>query len=195
MKKKSVLIRLILIAFFSSIIFSCTAPTDLTSWKDATYNKKFSKVLVVALIKDLEFRKAYENQLVYALKTEGVTAASSLTLLPYNEPVTKSDLDKLVTDGKFDGLMILKYQGTKTIDVVRSSYYDYYSDWYGYQRGPAYIERHQTVKMENILFSVEQKKAVWAGQTKTRNAWNADELAKSVSDEIIISLKEEKLIK
>jgi len=195
MKKKSVLIKLILIAFFSTVIFSCTAPTYLTSWKDATYNKKFTKVLVVALIKDLEYRKAYENHLVSALKSSGVSAATSLTLLPYNEPVTKSDLDKLVTDGKYDGLMILKYKGTKTTDVVRSGYYDYYSDWYGYQSGPAYIEHHQTVKMENILFSVEQKKAVWAGQTKTLNAWNADELAKSVSDEIILSLKEEKMIK
>jgi hypothetical protein len=189
MKKKKVLIKLILIAFFSSLIFSCTAPTDLTSWKDANYNKQFKKMLVVALIKDLEFRKAYENQLVSSLKLEGVSASSSLTQLPYNDAVSKKDLEKLVDDGKYDGLMILKYQGTKTTDVVRANYYDYYYDWYGYQSGPAYIERHQTVKMENILFSVEKKKAVWAGQTKTHNAWNADELAKSVSDEIIISLK------
>lgn len=195
MKKKKVLINLILLAFFSTLIISCTAPTDLTSWKDANYNKQFSKILVVALIKDLDYRKAYENQLVSSLKLEGVNASASLPLLPYSEAVSKKDLEKLVDEGKYDGLMILKYKGTKTTDVIRSSYYDYYNDWYGYQRGPAYIERHQTVKMENILFSVEKKKAVWAGQTKTRNAWNAEELAKSVSDEIIISLREEKLIK
>ena len=195
MKKKKYLVILLLMVFFSSIFVSCTAPTDLTSWKDATYNKKFSKILVVALIKDLEFRKAYENQLTSALKLEGVTAATSLTLLPYNEAISKADLEKLVVDGKYDGLMILKYQGTKTTDVVRTTYYDYYWNWYDYQRGPAYIEQHKTVKMENILFSVEKKKPVWAGQTKTHNAWNADELAKSVSDEIIISLKEERLIK
>ena len=195
MKKKKVLFNIIVLVIFSSVLISCTAPTDLTSWKDANYNKKFNKILVVALIKDLEFRKAYENELVAELKENGVTASSSLNQLPYNEAVSKADLEKLVVDGKYDGLMILKYQGTKTTDFVRTNYYDYYWDWYGYQRGSAYIERHQTVKMENILFSVDKKKPVWAGQTKTLNAWNADELARSVSGEIIINLKEEKLIK
>jgi|WetSurMetagenome_2_1015567.scaffolds.fasta_scaffold11030_2 hypothetical protein len=194
MKKLNPYIKIILIFVSSAILYSCTAPTYLTNWRDATYTKQFKKILVVALIKDLEFRKAYEQNVTYALKEDRVTASISLNLLPYSEEVSKADLDRLVTDGKYDGLLIMKYEGTKTTDVVyNSSYYDYYWNWYsGY---PGYIERHKTVKMETILFSVEKKKPVWAGQTKTTNAWSADELAQSVADEIVANLKEEKLIK
>jgi hypothetical protein len=194
MNKLNFLSKFFLFVISSSILFSCTAPTYLTNWRDATYNKQFKKILVVALIKDLEFRKAYEENMTYAFKEAKVTANISLNLLPYSEEVSKADLDRLVTDGKYDGLLIMKYEGTKTTDVVyNSSYYDYYWNWYsGY---PGYVERHKTVKMETILFSVEKKKPVWAGQTKTTNAWSADELTQSVANEIIANLKEEKLIK
>jgi hypothetical protein len=194
MKKLNFITKFFFFVISSSILFSCTAPTYLTNWKDANYNKKFSKVLVVALIKDLEFRKAYEENVAYAFNEVGVKASKSLNLLPYGEEISKAELDRVVTEGKYDGLLILKYQGTKTTDVsYNSSYYDYYSNWYsGY---PGYVERYQTVKMEAILFSVEKKKPVWAGQTKTLNPWSADDLSRSVADEIIINLKEEKLIK
>jgi len=178
----------------SVIMFSCTAPTYLTNWRDANYTKKFNKILVVALIKDLEFRKAYEEKVSLALIEDSVTAIKSLNLLPYKDEISKADLEKVVVEGKYDGLMILKYGGTTTTDVsYNSSYYDYYHSWYGGYGG--YIERHKTVKMETILFSVEKKKPVWAGQTKTYDAWNADELAQSIATEIVANLKQESLIK
>jgi hypothetical protein len=194
MKKLKIISRFFLFVMIPVFIFSCTAPTYLTNWRDANYNTKFNKILVVALIKDLEFRKAYEEKVSLALFDDGVTAGKSLNLLPYKDEISKADLEKVVTDGKFDGLLIMKYKGTKTTDVsYNSSYYDYYHNWYGGYGG--YIERHKTVNMESILFSVEKKKPVWAGQTKTNDAWNADELAKSIAEEVVANLKLEKLIK
>lgn len=193
--KKNLVIELIILLTVPFIFFSCTASTDLVNWRDASYNKKFKKILVVALIKDMEFRKAYEGVVSQSLLADSVSASSSLNLLSYGSQISKSELDKVLIDGKYDGLMIMKYEGTKTTDIVRTNYYDYYGSWYNYQSGPAYIERHKTVNMETILFSVEKKKPVWAGQSKTRDAYSPYDLAQSVADEIVLNLKQEKLIK
>jgi hypothetical protein len=195
MKKLNYSVKIFLIFMSSFMLFSCTISTDLVNWRDASYNKKFKKILVVALIKDMEFRKAYEGVVSQSLLADSVSASGSLNLLSYSSQISKAELEKVLADGKYDGLMILKYEGTKTTDILRTNYYDYYGSWYGYQSGPAYIERHKTVNMETVLFSVEKKKAVWAGQSKTRDAYSPYDLAQSVADEIVLNLKGEKLIK
>lgn len=191
MKKLNLSIKIILIFIGSSILFSCTAPTDLTNWRDASYTKKFKKVLVVALIKDLEFRKAYEGYVSQGFIDEGITSQGSLNLLPFNSKISKADLETVLFDGKYDGLILMKYKGTNEGERVHS-YYDYYDSWYS---SPAYIEKYKIVNMETALFSVEKKKLVWVGESKTRYAYSADMLAQSIADEIILNLKEEKLIK
>lgn len=194
MKKLKILSGFFLFVIFSFVLSSCTAPTYITNWRDANYTGQFKKVLVVALIKDLEFRKAYENNLVSVLKENGVTGVASLNQLPYDKQISKSELEKVVTDGGYDGLLIMQYQGTKTTNEINYSYYDYYSRWYSGYPG-TYIESHKTVKMESRLFSADKKKPVWVGQTKTIDAYSAGELAKSVADEIVANLQSENLIK
>lgn len=191
MKKLIPSIKILLLFIGSTILFSCTAPTDLTNWRDASYTKKFKKILVVALIKDLEFRKAYEGYVSQGFIDEGITSQGSLNLLPFDSKISKGDLENVLFDGKYDGLMLIKYKGTKEGERVYN-YYDYYDNWYS---GPTYIEKYKTVNMESALFSVEKKKLVWVGESKTKYAYSADMLAQSVADEIIINLKEEKLIK
>jgi hypothetical protein len=191
MKKLNYFIKILIIFVFSFLMFSCTAPTDLNNWRDASYTKKFNKILVVALIKDLEFRKAYEGYVSQAFIDEGLTSKGSLNLLPFESKISKADLEKVLLDGKYDGLMLMKYQGSKEEERIYS-YYDYYDSWYS---SPTYIEKYKTVMMESALFSVEKKKLVWVGESKTRYAYSADMIAQSVADEIISNLKGENLVK
>jgi hypothetical protein len=191
MKKLNLSIKIFIIFMFSFILFSCTAPTDLTNWRDASYTKKFNKILVVALIKDMEFRKAYEGYVSQGFIDEGLTAKGSLNLLPFDSKISKAELDKVLTDGKYDGLILMKYKGSQESERVYQ-YYDYYDNWYS---SPVYIEKYKTVLMETALFSVEKKKLVWVGESKTKYAYSAEMLAQSVSDEIIANLRDEKLIK
>ncbi len=191
MCKLKIIIRSVLFVSLISFALSCSAPTDLNNWRDASYTKKFNKVLIVALIKDMEFRKAYEGYVSQAFIDEGLTAKGSLNLLPYDSKISKADLEKVLVDGKYDGLMLMKYQGTKEGERIYN-YYDYYESWYS---SPVYIEKYKTVMMESALFSVEKKKLVWVGESKTRYAYSSDILAQSVATEIIANLKGENLIK
>lgn len=191
MKKLNISIKIIFAFLLSSVVFSCTAPTNLTNWRDASYTKKFNKVLVVALIKDLEFRKAYEGYVSQGFLDEGITSKGSLNLLPFESKISKAELEKVLIDGKYDGLLLMKYKGSSEENRVYN-YYDYYDGWYS---SPVYIEKHKTVLMESALFSVDKKKLVWVGESKTRYAYSADMLASSVADEIILNLKDENLIK
>ncbi len=191
MKKLIYSMKIFLIFIVSLMFFSCSAPTDLANWRDASYTKKFKKILVVALIKDLEFRKAYEGYVSQGFIDEGLTAQGSLNLLPFDSKISKAELEKVLLEGKYDGLMLIKYKGTKQ-DEKLYNYYDYYDSWYS---SPYYIEKYKTVNMESALFSVEKKKLIWVGESKTKYAYSAEMLAQSVADEIIKNLKEEKLIK
>lgn len=191
MKKLNPYIKIIFIFIVSVSMFSCSASTNLTNWRDASYTKKFKKVLVVALIKDLEFRKAYEGYVSQGFINDGVTSSGSLNLLPFDSKISKSDLEKVLVDGKYDGLLLMKYKGTKEGERIYQ-YYDYYDSWYS---SPYYAEKYKEVLMESALFSVEKKKLVWVGESKTRYAYSSYMLAQSVAEEIISNLKDENLIK
>lgn len=189
--------NLVAIPILSIFLYSCSAPTEITSWKDLAFGKaKLKKILVLALIKDMEFRKTYEDKMTTMLVSKGISAASGFKLLELNERISKKELDKLLNDGKYDGLLMLKYESTKKTKTYfpGTTYYDYFIGGLNIVSLPGYFESHKTVIMESILFSVNKKKAVWAAETRTKDAVNAHDLAKSLSEEIIDSLMEDGII-
>jgi hypothetical protein len=185
------------IIFFSFLSVYCTAPTSITTWKDPSFKSTFKKVLVVALVKDLEFRKAYEENLAYDLTREGIFSTTSLDLLSYSNKISKKELEQVLKDGKYDGLLAVKYKGTKTSKIYYPSYsyYDYYNSWSNDVSAPGYVENYKTVLVETTLFSVQMNKAVWVGSAKTYDARSAGELAYSLSAEVIAGLIDDNMIK
>ncbi len=197
MKTIKLFFGFILIIFFSFLSIYCTAPTSITTWKDPSFTGKFKKILVVALVKDLEFRKAYEENLAYELSREGIFSTTSLYLLSYSNKISKKELEQVLIDGKYDGLLAVKYKGTKTSKIYYQSYsyYDYYNNWSNDISAPGYVENFKTVLVEATLFSVQKNKAVWVGAAKTYDARSAGELAFSLAAEVIANLKDDNMIK
>lgn len=193
MKRYFAALIVILILF---IIESCSAPTYVTSWSDPNFKgKNVKKVLVIALVNDLDYRKAYEDALVKELKSDGVNALRSLEVLNFTKKYTDEEFGKLLNDGNYDGLLTVKYVDTDVKKRIHPSvtFFDYY--WGTVYRYPAYVEKHKTVKMEVSLFSPHSRTPIWYATTKTYDAYGIDDLASSLADEITVNLSESGFIK
>ena len=63
---------------------ACMSPTTkFTSlWKDETYQGRPGKIFVVSVFPDPNTRKIFEDEFVNALKTRGIDAVASFTVMP-----------------------------------------------------------------------------------------------------------------
>ena len=190
-------IKLIFIFLFPVFIQSCTASSYITDWRDPSFSGKIRKVMVVALIKDFEYRLAYETQITDILKEAGVEAESSMNLFGLETKITKDELISILKKGGFDAMLAVKYTGSKsyTTFVPYGSFYNWYSSGFDYMYSSGYIEKHTQVNTEAILFTKKSENAVWFASLKTINAYSRENLAKSLASEIGKSLIDNAIIK
>jgi len=195
--KKILLINIIvLIPVF--IFSSCSTSTTITSWNENTLQEnRFTKILVMVLIKDLEYRTVLENQISNELNKSGITSVQSLKILSPIEKYSKDDFDTLLQKNNFDAMLTVKYEGSIVENIKRDGlkYYKYYRKFYKPLRRKGYIESHKTIILESILFSAITENSVWVATTKTKDSSDAEDLALSVSHTIIKDLIKNKLIK
>jgi hypothetical protein len=193
-----ILIVYIILAFFLLAFSSCSTSTSIFSWRENTGNEnKFRKILVLVLIKDLEYRAEFEKSITSKLNKYGIYAVKSLDLMSPVERYSKDNFDTLLQKNNFDGLLTLKYEGSVEEKSKRDGikYYQYYRKFFKPIRRKGYIISHKTVIMESVLFSTLNDNYVWAATTKTKDSSDAEDLANSVSDEIINDLQNKKIIK
>ena len=113
-----------IILFFTAIsisiyFYSCSAFVQMTSWKDPnSTGTKFSKIMVIAVVKDLAYKKAYEYETVKSLKEAGVNAIPSMEVFSPNEDYSEKEMIDIVKNNNIDGVLTLKYTGTKISQIV-----------------------------------------------------------------------------
>jgi len=184
----------IIAVFIFMSLTSCSAPTYISSWRDPDFNGKISKVMVVALVKDFDYRKSYEYNIAALIERAGLGVEASLDIFGVEKIPDANALVSELEKGKFDALLVVKYAGSKSY----TTYTPYFYDWYGYGYNsiysPGYYERHRSVKTEALLFAENSEKAVWFGKMQTINAYNMSELAKSLAEKIMEDLKYNQLI-
>jgi hypothetical protein len=174
-------------------MFACGPSTKLEkSWADPTFNttttKPFTKVLIIAPLKDASSQRSAEDKIAKQLK-QGV-GVQSYTYLSIADSVKEVVDAKLLKDG-FDGIitMQLKEVEKSTSYVQGTSYGGYgYRGYYGYgSYSPGYYEENKTFMVETNLFSIRENKLLWSGTTSSLNPTSFDK----TMDEIIYTIKYE----
>lgn len=195
---KIILYYILVFVFFPMIFSSCSTSTSIYSWKESTESEnKYGKILVMVLVKDLEYRAAIEKQMCSKLNKYGIYALKSLDFISPIEKYSKDTFDTLLQKNNFDGLLTLKYEGSIEEKAKKDGvkYYQYYRKFFKPLRRKGYIISHKTVIMESVLFSTLNENYVWAATTKTKDSSDAEDLAGSVSEAIINDLLNNKIIK
>ena len=186
-------IKLFLPLSLIGLLFACSPSTKLEkSWADPSFNatttKPYTKVLIIAPLKDASSQRSAEDKIAKQLK-QGV-GVQSYTYLSIADSVKEVVDAKLLKDG-FDGIieMHLKEVEKSTSYVQGSSYGGYgYRGYYGYgSYSPGYYTEDKTFMVETNLFSIRDNKLLWSGTTSSLNPTSFDKTI----DEIINTIKYE----
>ena len=184
--------------FLLPVIFqSCTASSYITDWRDPSFSGEVKKVMVVALMKDFEYRLSYETEIANILKEAGVDAETSMNLLGVETKLCKEVLIYILEKGNFDAMLAVKYTGSKSYTTYSpfGSFYNWYSSGFDYMYSSGYVERHTQVNTEAILYTKKSENAVWFASLETINAYSREDLTKSLALKIANSLIDNAIIK
>jgi len=181
------------------ILFACGSATKLEkSWADPSFNanmKPFTKILVIAPLRDVNSQRIAEDKIVMELK-KGVVGVQSYSYLQPSDTAVTLVESKLKNDG-FDGIILMHLttveksmsynQGTS----YYGGYYGYrgygYGGYYGGGYAPGYYSEDKTFMVETNFYSISDRKLLWSGTTSTLNPTSLDKTL----DQIIYAIKYE----
>lgn len=211
-------IKLLVTVFALFFLWSCSTTMEYTWTKENFQGKKFDKVLVMAITRNLESRTLFEYTAVEYLKESGVNAMNSInvfTPVEKFEDLNEKEIESRIKNGGYDAVLITSLidVNTRDVRVVQSGpyypfAYDYgygYSYWgfiygnYSHMYMPEYYREEKNYVLETRLYDVnegDQKEAiVWAGQSSLTDPSSADSASKQFTKKLVKTLIETGKIK
>src|SRR4030095_539102 len=220
--KKMKFLTGILILFLIAI-YACTSSSEMNAtWKSPTYKgKKFNKIVVLAIHKDLVIRSTVEKEVVKQLSSYKRNAISGSNIIDLAK-LEKGDDDKLSEKSKeylrgifkessIDAALVIALKDVKESEhyVPGSTYYTpYYSPYAGYgsfygyywssynmYSTPGYMEKTTQVFLVSNLYDITTEELVWSGQSETVNPTSISDFSKSYSYLLVTELVNKKIVK
>jgi hypothetical protein len=189
------------------LMTACGPSTKLEkSWADPSFNanmKPFTKLLVIAPLRDQNSQRIAEDKIVSKLKA-GTTGIQSYSYLQPGDTALTLVESKLKKDG-IDGVILMRLttiekslsynQGTS----YYGGYYGYrgygYGGYYGAGYSPGYYSEDKTFMVETNFYSISDRKLLWSGTTSTLNPTSLDQTLNQIIQSIQYELKKKGLIK
>jgi hypothetical protein len=185
------------------LLGACGSNTEMVNaWKDPTAApRRFNKVLVVYISKDVGLRRAAEDQLAQRV---GSHAVAAYTVLPDSLLVDRTKAKAWVKEAGFDGAVVMRPvsvdQETTYVPgqayVVPSHYgsmWGYWGPGWDYAYDPGRVEQDQVLTVEANVYSVADDKLVWASRTKTYNPESVVKLVDEIVDATVKEMKKQKV--
>ena len=197
-------------AFTTLLIFvlgSCSSSELVSTWKDEefTKNNKFHKLLVIAIGKNEDRQKLFENLFKKNLEAENVEAVKSYPILGPNRKLLKQEVLKLVSDLNVDGVLITHLKNTEVEGAYSpniptqmsgsnlGSMYTYYNSAYEYVHTPGSYQQKIKVYLETRLFDVKEERLVWSAVSATIDPDNVRDAIEEIQALIIDQMKADQL--
>lgn len=166
------------------------------------------KVLVIVAIKQSTTRKVAEDKAVSLIEAGGEAhAVPSYTFLPENELNDKEAAKARITPMDFDGVIVIRYAGSKDRIKYDSENSDgespgpwySYQDFWGFYGGVGAVYNATTsndlyVYLETTFYSLKNNQLIWAGITESKNPKNPAKVVSEISEETIKYLQKQGLI-
>jgi hypothetical protein len=185
-----------------ALIFSACASTTLDmTWRDPTYEgRPFTKVMVIGSTDNPDNRRIFEGIVVSELKSRGVEAVASYTLIPNEADVKRDKVVEAAKASGVDSVLSTRLVGvdTKTAEVPGQSpgagdldLYRYYSPM---EPQTTIRQDYQVANLESNLFDARTGKMVWWGRSQTFPTTDIGRVSRELGENVIKSLKSAKLL-
>lgn len=192
----------------SLLIAGGCAATKLTNvWRDPTYSgEAFRTVLVMGASQETGIRRIFEDEFAAKLKSVGVIAVPSYTLIPEDGQADRPTLDAAIAKARAQGVLVTRllrverhtqYSPGSVMAVPAVGYHrnfhGYYSSvWVQYSAPQRYD--YDIVVLETNLWRPEKGALVWSGTTESFARSDVRRATQEFADVIIKALQEQRLI-
>jgi hypothetical protein len=175
------------------------ASTTLTSvWRDPSYKgAPLRRVLVMGISEETGIRRIFEDEFSAKLRSVGVEAVPSYTLIPRDGPAERAVLDAAIEKAGAQGVLITRLLrierrtnyapgyvwGVPAVGYYRNFHGYYSSAWVHYAPPQAYD--YDIVALETNLWSPRQGELIWSGITESFAPSNVRQSTREFADVII----------
>jgi len=197
-------------SLLAALLASACASTNFSStWrapdaKPGTFKGK--KVVAVFVSQDEALRRGVEETLAVELNKRGAEGVPAYEIIPTPEIKDEAKAKARITEAGAAGVVALRLVGREQeVSGSAGGYYaaaPYTGVWggyWGYGWGgiydPGYLRTDTILHVETLVYSLEQNKLVWAGQSKTTNPSNVDAFIKDLVGKVAAEMKKSGLIK
>ena len=156
------------------------------------------KVCGLVISKNEALRRSAEDAMAREISAHGAQGVPAYTLFDAAEIKDQAKVRAKLESLGFSGIVVMRLAGKETRvnyspAVYTGPYYGsfwggYWGYGWGYANSPGYITTDQVVKVETLVYSLEQDKLVWAGVSRTVDPTKIDsfigEIAKAVANQM-----------
>ncbi len=197
----------IVTAILSLVLSSC-ASTELShTWRDPSYDSgPLNRLLVVAVRKNQETRRAWEDAFAAALSRHGVDVTPSYHLFPETLPDTGL-IGTVTRDRSFDGIVLIGRVSVKSVQGVTAGYDitspDYpshpwdawYYTYYNREFYPGYPVVSGIVRDQIQVWATHGgTRMVWTGEGAVEGGGGRDGVRRAITDLIVPELVRQGII-
>jgi hypothetical protein len=200
--------KIFLLGAIALVLNACAPATRIDkSWRDPNTtitDSSFSKVLVVALLKNETTRRVVEDQLIQRFNGKGVASYGYFTDKELTEAKAAGFKDKLITEG-FDGAVVMRLinvdketsyvPGTATFPPYYGGFGPYYFNSWSTFYSPGYYTTDKIYNVETNVYSFKQDKLIWSGITSTVNPAKTEKMFSEISDVVATKMRREGFLK
>jgi len=195
-RERSWLLPMVLLLSLSA----CSTTRLVNRWDDKEYGgPPLKKMLIIGLVQNDIKRRALEEGFVERLKQVGVMGVPSFRLMPDPEDADQEkELKVVVQKVNADSILIARLQGIDKEETyvpprtewvpsmgLGHGYYGYYSLSYHTVYQPGYTRVDTVVRLETKVFSTDQDKLLWAGNTESFNPDSTTKIIRDLADVVV----------
>lgn len=205
---RSLFAKCMVLCVVTMFLASCATTSLVDSWRnpDITPAKRYHKLLVSSIGRNVNERKVYEDVIVAGLRQQGVDAVASYPLILTDNGDMAKMLDKAVKLSGADAVLSVQTTMIEQKANVVPGYPDFwyppaYHSWnmggyYGTRMlyEPPTIIVYSVATLQANLFDVANRKLVWAASLETSEPGKVLAISREVARLVIQSLVKQGLI-
>lgn len=197
------------ILVLTALFLSACANTKISqSWVEPDHKKVYNDLLIIGIGESEQNRRAYESHFVEELKSRGIEAEASYTILKNNAKIDRDTVTEAIKGKDIDGVIVTHLVAVDEETIYRPSMdympmygggyygglYSYYPHVNTYVHRPGYYTTHETYTLETNLYDVESEELVWSARSRTFSPESVQEVIVDLTKLLINDLEEKGLI-
>jgi hypothetical protein len=170
-------------------------------WNDEAFHGKLNKVVIVGAFMRPTVRNFFEDEFVRQLKSHGIEAIPSYTLLPIGELPNKDLLMAKIRETGADAALVTRMVDKKTEEsyvpgqvYVVPNYYRHWGPYFDYIYTPGYMVREEYAYAETSIFETSTGQLIWSAMSRTLLSGNKQNLISSFVSTMVGRMADDKLI-